>query len=304
MEGTAPKIAKNACSGRHLEDELECDDNQSAKCNTFKHFEEMIDQIQLCKVKMATGSFKAAYKHLLNLNPSSFGNPTDYEKELFQREDDAPRFFSGRDSVDAGVGLLNSNSNTSADESLAALERRVAEACSLVERTLKERQEREETMKETEQKRKEERARKEKQAREKKEREAREARETERRNERVEGNATSGGRETPSQNSVGAEVRQWLCEHYQRLCRVKFPCCGRSTRTPTLVPDAKQSSQHISALYANTSRARIKLLITAQNVVSAGRFQRLSDPAMLTQGSSRVCYCYDTERRVSVHGMS
>ncbi|XP_022810188.1 RING finger and CHY zinc finger domain-containing protein 1-like [Stylophora pistillata] len=82
-------------------------------------------------------------------------------------------------------------------------------------------------MKETEQKRKEERARKEKQAREKKEREAREARETERRNERVEGNATSGGRETPSQNSVGAEVRQWLCEHYQRLCRVKFPCCGR-----------------------------------------------------------------------------
>ncbi|XP_022810189.1 uncharacterized protein LOC111347190 [Stylophora pistillata] len=85
MEGTAPKIAKNACSGRHLEDELECDDNQSAKCNTFKHFEEMIDQIQLCKVKMATGSFKAAYKHLLNLNPSSFGNPTDYEKELVNR---------------------------------------------------------------------------------------------------------------------------------------------------------------------------------------------------------------------------
>ncbi|PFX26616.1 hypothetical protein AWC38_SpisGene8721 [Stylophora pistillata] len=145
----------------------------------------------------------------------------------FEREDDAPRFFSGRDSVDAGLGLLNSNSNTSADESLAALERRVAEACSLVERTLKERQEREETMKETEQKRKEERTRKEKQAHEKKEREAKEARETERRNERVAGNATSGGRETPSQNSVGAEVRQWLCEHYQRLCRVKFPCCGR-----------------------------------------------------------------------------
>ena len=33
----------------------------------------------------------------------------------------------------------------------------------------------------------------------------------------------------------------------------------------------------------------------------SGRFQRLSDPAMLTQGSPRVRYCYDTERRVSMH---
>ena len=27
----------------------------------------------------------------------------------------------------------------------------------------------------------------------------------------------------------------------------------------------------------------------------------MSDPAMLTQGSPRVRYCYDTERRVSMH---
>ena len=33
----------------------------------------------------------------------------------------------------------------------------------------------------------------------------------------------------------------------------------------------------------------------------SGRFQRLSDPAMLTQGSPRVRYCYDTKRRVSMH---
>ncbi|XP_022791368.1 uncharacterized protein LOC111330727 [Stylophora pistillata] len=148
-------------------------------------------------------------------------------RSQFEREDDAPRIFSDRESVDASLGLFNSNSNTFADESLAVLERRVAEACSLVERTLKERQEREKALKETEQKRKEERARKEQQVRERKEKEAREMREREHSSERVEGNATGDGGETPSQDSAVTEGQQWLCEHYQRLCRVKFPCCGR-----------------------------------------------------------------------------
>ena len=145
----------------------------------------------------------------------------------FERKDDAPGFLPDGESAGAGHGLLNSNSNTSADESLAVPEQRAAEACSLVEKTLKERQEREKSMKETEQKRKDKRARKQQLARERKEREAREARETELMNERVEGNSTSGGQETPSQDSAPAEVRQWLCEHYQRLCRVKFSCCGK-----------------------------------------------------------------------------
>ena len=147
-----------------------------------------------------------------------------------ERGDDAPGFLLDGESAGAGQGLLNSNSNTPVDGSLAVLEQRVAEACSLVERTLKERQEREKSMKETERKRKEKRERKEKQARERKEREAREAREareTELMNERVEENSTSSGQETPSQDSAPAEVRQWLCEHYQRLCRVKFSCCGK-----------------------------------------------------------------------------
>ena len=145
----------------------------------------------------------------------------------FERKNDAPGFLPDGESAGAGHGLLNSNSNTSADESLALLEQRVAEACSLVEKTLKERQEREKSMKETEQKRKDKRARKQQLARERKEREAREARETELRNERVEGNSTSGGQETPLQDSASAGVQQWLCEHYQRLCRVKFSCCGK-----------------------------------------------------------------------------
>ena len=145
----------------------------------------------------------------------------------FERGDDATGFLLDGESAEAGQGLLNSNSNTFADESLAVLEQRVAEACYLVQKTLKERQEREKSMKETERKRKEEWARKQQLARERKEREAREARETELMNERVEGNSTSGGQETPSQDSAPAEVRQWLCEHYQRLCRVKFSCCGK-----------------------------------------------------------------------------
>ena len=124
-------------------------------------------------------------------------------------------------------GLLNSNSSVSNDDSLAALERRVAEACSLVERTLKEREEREKTMKERERRRKEERAMREQQERERRERQARETMEAEHRNESGEGISTSSVEERPSQNTVVPESPQWLCEHYQRLCRVKFPCCGK-----------------------------------------------------------------------------
>ena len=144
-----------------------------------------------------------------------------------ESKDDAPGPLTDGEGAGAGQGLLNSNSNTSADESLAVIEQRVAEACSLVQKTLTERQEREKSMKETEQKRKEKRARKEQLTRERKEREAREAREAELRNERVEGKSTSDGQETPLQDSESAGIRQWLCEHYQRLCRVKFSCCGK-----------------------------------------------------------------------------
>ena len=113
-------------------------------------------------------------------------------------------------------------------DSLADLELQVAETCSFVEKTLKKRQVKKKAMKEKERRKKEERARKEQQAREGREREASETRQTECRNDREEvSNPKSGGRETPTQTSAGAEGRQWLCEHYKRLCRVKFPCCGK-----------------------------------------------------------------------------
>ena len=119
--------------------------------------------------------------------------------------------------------LQNSNSHISDDESLAALERRVAEACSLVERVLKEREEKEKARKDREQRQREERARRELQGQESR---AREVGETMQRNGNGEGTST-GSEEAPSQRAALPESPQWLCEHYQRLCRVKFPCCGR-----------------------------------------------------------------------------
>ena len=72
------------------------------------------------------------------------------------------------------------------------------------------------------------RVRKERQARERREREASETRRTEPSNDRGEvSNPMSDGGGTATQASAGAEGRQLLCEHYKRLCRVKFPSCGK-----------------------------------------------------------------------------
>ena len=120
--------------------------------------------------------------------------------------------------------LHNSNSHISDDESLAALERRVAEACSVVERVLKEREEKEKARKQKERRQREERARRELQEQERREREARESMQ---RNDNGEGTSTGSEEGAPSERAALPENPQWLCEHYQRLCRVKFPCCGR-----------------------------------------------------------------------------
>ena len=102
---------------------------------------------------------------------------------------------------------FGTDSVESTDNSLLALEQRVAEACALVERVLREREEREEFGREIE--RKEQQIR-ERRARERREREAREMMEAER---------------WPQQQDAITPRSQWLCEHYQRHCRVRFPCC-------------------------------------------------------------------------------
>ena len=145
------------------------------------------------------------------------------ERERKDRESvEATMSTNGESAIQPG--LSNSHLHISDDGSLAALERRVAEACSLVERVLKEREEREKTMKERERRQREEQSQREQQERAKKEREAREARQ---RNESGEGPSTGSEEETPSQDTAHPVSARWLCEHYQRLCRVKFPCCGK-----------------------------------------------------------------------------
>ena len=94
------------------------------------------------------------------------------------------------------------------DDSLKDLEERVEEACAMVARVLREREEREEFAENQRQRENKIRAdrRREQQARDEKELE----------------NAKSWPTE---QDAVTTEI-QWLCEHYQRHCRVKFECCN------------------------------------------------------------------------------
>ena len=139
------------------------------------------------------------------------------------------------------------------DPSLAALERKVAEACAVVERVMKEREERTKAQREAARKKREMREQREREAREMREREERERRESEERerkerekrkredgkmrerqeremrqrdrSEQIENEDRDtrwfGGERAPVQESP-----RWQCEHYQRRCLVKFPCCG------------------------------------------------------------------------------
>ena len=94
------------------------------------------------------------------------------------------------------------------DISLAASEQRTAEdASALVERRLREREGREEFMRELQRKEQMIREERERERREKENRDWKEAK-----------------RWPPQQEGVNTGSR-WLCEHYQRRCRVRFHCC-------------------------------------------------------------------------------
>ena len=129
------------------------------------------------------------------------------ERKRIERETSTERVLTDGVSTTVQPSLPNSNSGTTSDDdnSLAGLERRVAEACSLAERVLKEKEDK--TIKERVRTPREERILRELQE---EARSLREARKTKK-----------------EQRAAPPENPQWLCEHYQRLCRVKFPCCGR-----------------------------------------------------------------------------
>ena len=142
------------------------------------------------------------------------------------------------------------------DPSLVSLEQQVAE----IDRVLKEREERTKRQREAaqrhrdtrerrqrevrERKEREERERREQEERERREREQREMREREEREmrereergkrermerelkERRERETTEREERIAEESLSLQETPQWQCEHYQRRCSVKFPCCG------------------------------------------------------------------------------
>ncbi|XP_068755985.1 serine-rich adhesin for platelets-like [Montipora capricornis] len=122
----------------------------------------------------------------------------------------APSSRNGDEDQSRGA-LLNRDNGTNdiepIDNCLLALERRVADASALVERVLREREEREQFQQEKERK---ERMIRERQERERWEREEREMQEAE---------------QWPQQQEAVSALSPWLCEHYQRHCRVRFFCC-------------------------------------------------------------------------------
>ena len=142
------------------------------------------------------------------------GNSTTFDGVLAARSTHETSVLEPRlgDTDNSRVSVLNNtdfgtDSIEASDNSLLALERRVAEACALVERVLREREEREQFGREIERK---EQLIREQRARERRTREERELREAE---------------NWPQQQEAINARSQWLCEHYQRHCRVRFPCC-------------------------------------------------------------------------------
>ena len=142
------------------------------------------------------------------------------------------------------------------DPTLVSLEQQVAE----IDRVLKEREERTKRQREATQRHRDTRERRQREARERKEREEREMREQEERErrereqremrereeremrereerenrermereleERRERETTVREYRTVEESLPLQETPQWQCEHYQRRCSVKFPCCG------------------------------------------------------------------------------
>ena len=142
------------------------------------------------------------------------------------------------------------------DPSLVSLEQQVAE----IDRILKEREERTKKQREVAQRHRDTREKRRREARERKEREEREMREQEERKrrereqremrergeremrereerenrermereleERRERDTTVRENRTTEESLPLQETPLWQCEHYQRRCSVKFPCCG------------------------------------------------------------------------------
>ena len=122
------------------------------------------------------------------------------------------------------VSISGTESLQSVEETLTTLGARVAEACVMVERVFRERRARDQEAREREERVREE------QERVFREQEEREREEEERAARAGQDGHTSAVTDNQEPGIDGErypvqESPQWLCEHYQRRCKVRFPCC-------------------------------------------------------------------------------
>ena len=199
-DGHAPEPNRTARNNLHeeVQDQSVLPDSCSAlnsePTNTTQLHWSIPDRVSMVRPSRCMTTFEDAClaqgsTHDTSILEPRYGNADSYRSSMLNNRD------FGTDSVE------------SSDNSLLALERRVAEASALVERVLREREEREQFGREIERK---EQLIREQRAKEKREREERELREAE---------------NWPHQQEAITARSQWLCEHYQRHCKVRFPCC-------------------------------------------------------------------------------
>ena len=144
----------------------------------------------------------------------------------------------------ANLSISSTGSTRSEEERASTLEARVAKACAMVEQVFRERRAREQEIQEREQRQREERERalieRERRQREEQERIARDQEQKEislgAQDERQRDG--EGGLKQTAASTASEVIRvddekypvqespQWLCEHYQRRCKLKFPCCN------------------------------------------------------------------------------
>ena len=193
-------------------------------------------------------------------NPGNISSVTRYQASSLTNRMLGPQLAPTSRNAGSHEALLSAGiQGTSEDTALKALDRKLAEACAVVERITKEQEEamkarrekalrerermeriereererreierrereasqmREREQREREAREREMRARRERQEREREAREIREQERTERNREEQRVRQIQGER-TPIQESI-----KWQCQHYQRLCSVSFPCCG------------------------------------------------------------------------------
>ena len=193
-------------------------------------------------------------------DPGNIPSVTRYQVSSLTNRTLGPQLAPTSRNAESHEALLSAGiQGRSGDNALVALDRKLAEACAVVERITKEQDEamkarrekalrerermeriereererreierrereasqmREREQREREAREREVRARREREEREREAREIREQERTERNSEEQRVRQIQGER-TPIQESIN-----WQCQHYQRLCSVSFPCCG------------------------------------------------------------------------------